>query len=153
MNRKAQGMKRIASIIIIATLLASTSVLSASAARIYNELPNSVKIILEPKVFLKLGPGERSVSLEWKNLRSLTVDAVPSSFVTVIGTSKNSPVQLCAMNFGLFSDIQGGNYMTIGYNGHRFVCTTCNSKHQVMHQASSEASESFVERRITRTGC
>ena len=146
-------MKRIRSGLILAMLLASTSVASAMAARIYNELPKAVKIIVSPSAFLTLKPGARSESLEWPGVRALSVKGLSSSFMIVSGSVGKSPLQLCAMNFGYSADIQGGNYMTIGFDGHHYVCTTCNSKHQVMHQATSGDSPEFVERKPTHVGC
>ena len=146
-------MKRIHSGLILAMLLAATSIPSAMAARIYNDLPKAVKIIVSPSAFLTLAPGAHSESLEWPGVRSLTVKGLTSSFMIVSGSDGKSPLQLCAMNFGYFADIQGGNYMTIGFNGHQYVCTTWNSKHQVMHQATSGDDPEFVERKPTHVGC
>ena len=48
---------------------------------------------------------------------------------------------------GLRSTDRCGNYMTISYDGRQDICATCNSKHQVMHQATSVDRPEFVERK------
>jgi len=125
-------MKRFSLVAFLVLAIALVTTQSAFAARVYNFLPNKMHVLGMLGGFgtnqITLDPGQRSDSLGWGS--ATVVRVYPVSQLEVRTTDK----PLCALNFGVHADMQGGNYMTIGHRGSDIVCTLCGSEHNVMHQ-------------------
>lgn len=142
-------MRRFAFIGCLALAIALITTQSAFAARIYNLLPISVHVtgVLGGIGVgsAKLEPGQRSDSLGWGSANYVRVDPVTNRNITAY----DKP--LCGLNFGVHAEIQGGNYMTIGYRGDQVVCTVCNSSHGVVSHAAERTAYGWKGE--SRTGC
>lgn len=142
-------MKRSCITVALALAMVIVTAQVASAARVYNFLPNKMHVLGMLGGFgtnqITLDPGQRSDSLGWGS--ATVVRVYPVSQLEV----RTTDTPLCSLNFGVHADMQGGNYMTIGHRGSDIVCTMCGSEHNVMTQNVMRTN--FGWQGSSRTGC
>jgi hypothetical protein len=80
-------------------------------ARIYNFMPFDITVsqslLFIPEGSITIPTGQRSDSLEWSNATNVSV-----------WQANNSSNVVCAFDFGVHAQIQGGNYATISPNSY-----------------------------------
>ncbi len=135
----------ISAVILAAALLLNAQV--AFAARIYNFLPDTVRIRSSDSRELLLAASARSESINWH------VSIGPHW----VGVWIPGGAQLCYLSFGFHKEIVGGNYLVIGHQGHTITCSLCDSTHRQTYR-DNEAAPSSMRARLDsnpsgRSGC
>lgn len=151
-------MKRSFILAVLVFAIAALTTESAYAARIYNFLPlkiyvtGLVGIIKSDQILMAPGnknTGLRSDSLSWSSADGVRVDPAADGYKSVSYSYGNTP--LCRVVTFPHRQMQGGNYMTIGYRGKDIVCTICDSNHKVLDQKITPSYYTWTD--ASRTGC
>ncbi len=102
------------------------SIAPALAARIYNLTPLPITVRDQGKLDgVKLQPGQRSGSLSWGSSRN-------------VGVYDEHGTQICALNFGPYNEVVGGNYLLVTNRGRHVGCQLCDSDGKRMYAGSGE---------------
>ena len=131
----------------IALFCSPFAIQSCYAARIYNNLDTTITVngssasgLLGGPTSVKIGPKQRSASLEWTNVTEVYVTG-PVNNILLRFSARSSgqrplPVDqiltVCDVGFGAHARIQGGNYMVVSPPQNGVSCAVYDSNHHLI---------------------